>query len=285
LLINLNPRYIWLELAMELSRKFLVKPGKMTGKLKLKEWFDYDANKRKEDVEKDFTHFSSRMSELQYKLYADNRQSLLIILQGVDASGKDGTIRHVMGALNPLSCYAKSFKVPTTEDLSHDYLWRVHMAVPSKGQIAIFNRSHYEDVIEAGVHNLIPKNELTLRYTQINDFERYLSENHVTILKFFLHISKKKKKKRLMARLQDPSKRWKVSESDLKNRKYWDNYMESYEKVLNMCSTKYAPWYIVPSNLKWFRNWVVAQIVVETLDNMKLKYPQPKINASKFSIE
>ena len=270
---------------MELSRKFLVKPGKMAGKLKLKEWFDYDVNKRKEDVEKDFTHFSSRMSELQYKLYADNRQSLLIILQGVDASGKDGTIRHVMGALNPLSCYAKSFKVPTTEDLSHDYLWRVHMEVPSKGQIAIFNRSHYEDVVEVGVHNLIPRNELTLRYIQINDFERYLSENHVTILKFFLHISKDEQKKRLMARLQDPSKRWKVSESDLKNRKYWDNYMESYEKVLNMCSTKYAPWYIVPSNLKWFRNWVVAQIVVETLDNMKLKYPQPKIDASKFSIE
>ncbi|HZC20239.1 MAG TPA: PPK2 family polyphosphate kinase [Nitrososphaeraceae archaeon] len=284
-LINLNPRCIWLELAMELSRKFLVRPEKMTRKLKLKEWFDYDANKRKEDVEKDFTHFSSRMSELQYKLYADNTQSLLIILQGVDASGKDGTIRHVMGALNPLSCYAKSFKVPTTEELSHDYLWRVHMAVPSKGQIAIFNRSHYEDVIEVGVHNLIPRNELTLRYIQINDFERYLSENHITILKFFLHISKDEQKKRLMARLQDPAKRWKISESDLQNRKHWDNYMESYEKVLSMCSTKYAPWYIVPANLKWFRDWVVAHIVVETLDNMKLKYPQPKIDASKFSIE
>lgn len=284
-IINLNPRYIWLELAMELSRKFLVKPEKMTRKLKLKEWFDYDANKRKEDVEKDFTHFSSRMSELQYKLYADNTQSLLIILQGVDASGKDGTIRHVMGSLSPLSCYAKSFKVPTTEELSHDYLWRVHMAVPSKGQIAIFNRSHYEDVIEVGVHNLIPRNELTLRYIQINDFERYLSENHVTILKFFLHISKDEQKKRLMARLQDPAKRWKISESDLQNRKHWDNYMESYEKVLSMCSTKYAPWYIVPANLKWFRDWVVAHIVVETLDNMKLKYPQPKIDASKFSIE
>jgi PPK2 family polyphosphate:nucleotide phosphotransferase len=284
-LINLNPRCIWLELAMELSRKFLVKPEKMTRKLKLKEWFDYDANKRKEDVEKDFTHFSSRMSELQYKLYADNTQSLLIILQGVDASGKDGTIRHVMGALSPLSCYAKSFKVPTTEELSHDYLWRVHMAIPSKGQIAIFNRSHYEDVIEVGVHNLIPRNELTQRYIQINDFERYLSENHVTILKFFLHISKDEQKKRLMARLQDPAKRWKISESDLQNRKHWDNYMESYEKVLSMCSTKYAPWYIVPANLKWFRDWVVAHIVVETLDNMKLKYPQPKIDASKFSIE
>jgi polyphosphate kinase 2 (PPK2 family) len=197
---------------MELSLKFLAKPGKMAKKLKLKEWdADYDANKKKEDAEKDLVHFSSRMSELQYKLFADNSQSLLIILQGVDASGKDGTIRHVMGALNPLSCYAKPFKVPTTEDLSHDFLWRVHMAIPSKGQIAIFHRSHYEDVIEVRIHNLIPKNDLTLRYRQINDFERYLSENHVKILKFFLHISKDEQKKRLIGRPQDLAKRWKIS--------------------------------------------------------------------------
>ena len=271
---------------MDVTQKFLVKPGKMAKKLKLKDSdADYDANKKKQDVERDLAHFSSRMSELQYKLFADNSQSLLIILQGVDASGKDGTIRHVMGALNPQSCYAKSFKVPTTEDLSHDYLWRVHMAIPSKGQIGIFNRSHYEDVIEVRVHNLIPNNELTLRYRQINDFERYLSENHITILKFFLHISKDEQKKRLIARLQDPTKRWKISESDLQNRKYWDNYMDCYEKVLSICSTRYAPWYIVPANLKWYRNWVVAQIVVKTLDSMKLNYPQPKIDISKFSID
>ena len=271
---------------MEVTQKFLVRPGKMAKKLKLKDSdADYDANKKKEDAEKDLVHFSSRMSELQYKLFADNSQSLLIILQGVDASGKDGTIRHVMGALNPQSCYAKSFKVPTTEDLSHDYLWRVHMAIPSKGQIGIFNRSHYEDVIEVRVHNSIPNNELTLRYRQINDFERYLSENHIAILKFFLHIIKDEQKKRLLARLQDPTKRWKISESDLQNRKYWDNYMDCYEKVLSICSTRYAPWYIVPANLKWYRNWVVSQIVVKTLDSMKLKYPQPKIDISKFSID
>ena len=159
----------------------------------------------------------------------------MIILQGVDASGKDGTIRHVMGALNPQSCYVKSFKVPTEEDLSHDYLWRVHIAVPPKGQIAIFNRSHYEDVIEVRVRNLVPKNELTPRYRQINDFERYLSQNHVTILKFFLHISKDEQKKRIKERLMDPTKRWKISEGDLLVRKYWDKYMESYEQALSRC--------------------------------------------------
>jgi PPK2 family polyphosphate:nucleotide phosphotransferase len=198
----------------------------------------------------------------------------VIILQGVDASGKDGTIRHVMGALNPQSCYVKSFKVPTEEGLSHDYLWRVHMAVPAKGQIAIFNRSHYEDVIEVRVRNLVPKNELTPRYRQINDFERYLSENHVTILKFFLHISRDEQKKRLEERLEDPTKHWKISENHSQDVKYWGKYIEAYEEALNTCTTKWTPWYIIPANAKWFRNWAVAQIIVETLDSMKLKYPQ-----------
>src|SRR5919197_2019701 len=271
---------------MELSWKFLVKPRKMPKKLKLKDWdADYHANKNKEDVESELATFSSEMSALQYKLFADNRHALVIVLQGVDASGKDGTIRHVMGALNPQSCYVEAFKVPTTEEFSHDYLWRVHRAVPAKGQVAIFNRSHYEDVIEAHVHNLISKNELTARFRQINDFERYLSENDVTILKFFLHISKDEQKKRLIERLQDPTKHWKISESDLQHRKYWDKYMESYEIVLGVCSTKYAPWYIVPANSKWFRNWVVAQVVTKTLNSLKLSYPQPKIDIPKFSIK
>ena len=267
---------------MELNQKLLIEPEKITKKLRLKDWDpDYDAGKRKEDVESELTHFSSQMSELQYKLFAAKSQSLVIILQGVDASGKDGTIRHVMGALNPQSCYVKSFKVPTEEELSHDYLWRVHMAIPSKGQIAIFNRSHYEDVIEVRVRNLVPKNELSPRYRQINDFERYLSENHVTILKFFLNISKDEQKKRIKERLQDPKKRWKISESDLLAKKYWDKYMESYEDALSRCSTRWAPWYVIPANLKWFRNWAVAQTIVNTLDRMKLKYPQPKVNVSK----
>ena len=214
------------------NQKLLVKPVKTTRKLKLKDSdHDDDADKRKEDVESELAHFSGRMSELQHKLFGANSRSLVIILQGVDASGKDGTIRHVMGALNPQSCYVKSFKVPTEEDLSHDYLWRVHMAAPPKGQIAIFNRSHYEDVIEVRVRNLVPKNELTPRYRQINDFERYLSQNHVTILKFFLHISKDEQKKRIKERLMDPTKRWKISEGDLLVRKYWDKYMESYEQA------------------------------------------------------
>lgn len=267
---------------MELSRKLVVKHGK----LNLKDWDPgFDAGKTKEEAEGEISHFSTQMSELQYKLFADNSKSLLIILQGVDASGKDGTIRHVMGALNPQSCYVKAFKVPTTQDLSHDYLWRVHMAIPSKGQIAIFNRSHYEDVIEAYVRNLVPKNELTLRYRQINDFERYLSENHVVVLKFFLHISKDEQKKRFQERLEHPTKHWKISERDLQDREYWKQYMEAYEETLETCSTGWASWYIVPANLKWFRNWAVAQIIVSTLDSMKLRFPEPRIDLSKFAID
>ena len=270
---------------MNLSQKFVVKPGQTAIKLKLKDWDpDFNAGKKREDVEKELIHFSTQLSKLQQKLFAANSKSLIIILQGVDASGKDGIIRHVMGAFNPQSCYVKPFRVPSTEDLSHDYLWRVHMAVPSKGQIAIFNRSHYEDLVEVRVHNLVPKNKVTLRYRQISDFERYLTENDITILKFFLHISKDEQKKRLQERLEDRTKRWKISEEDLGDRKYWDEYMEYYEEALSKCSTNWAPWYIIPSNLKWFRNWVVAQIIIETLDSMKLKYPEPKIDVSKFVI-
>ncbi|HET7149470.1 MAG TPA: PPK2 family polyphosphate kinase [Candidatus Nitrosopolaris sp.] len=270
---------------IDLNQKLLAKAGKASSRLKLKDWDPgYDADKRKEDVENELAHFSSQMSKLEHKFFAANNHSLLIILQGVDASGKDGTIRHVMGALNPQSCYVKSFKVPTEEELSHDYFWRVHMAIPPKGQIAIFNRSHYEDVIEVRVRKLVPKNDLTLRYRQINDFERYLSENHVTILKFFLHISKDEQKKRIQERLMDPAKRWKISESDLLVRKFWDKYIESYELAMSSCSTSWAPWYIIPANLKWFRNWAVAQIIVNTLDRMKLKYPEPRIDVSKFAI-
>jgi PPK2 family polyphosphate:nucleotide phosphotransferase len=270
---------------MKLSQKFLIKPGKTARKLKLKDWDPgYDGGKKREDVENEMVQFFGKISKLQYKLFAANNQSLLIILQGVDTSGKDGTIRHVMGALNPQSCYVKPFRVPSAEDLSHDYLWRVHAAVPSKGQIVIFNRSHYEDVIEVHVRNLVSKSEMIPRYRQINDFERYLSENNITILKFFLHISKDEQKKRLQERLEDRTKRWKISERDLEDRKYWDKYLESYEEALNKCSTKWAPWYIIPADLKWFRNWAVAQIIIEILSSMKLKYPQPKMDLSKFVI-
>jgi PPK2 family polyphosphate:nucleotide phosphotransferase len=271
---------------MQLRQKLLVTPGKIAKKLNLGDRSpDYDGDKKKENVDHELARLSSQMSELQYKLFADKGQSLIIILQGVDASGKDGTIRHVMGALNPQSCYVKSFKVPSSEEMLHDYLWRIHMSIPQKGQIAIFNRSHYEDVIEVSVHDLVTNNEILRRYRQINDFERYLSENHITILKFFLHISKAEQKKRLQERIEDASKHWKISESDLQDRRYWDMYMSSYEKALTRCSTPWAPWYVIPSNIKWFRNWAVAQIIVNTLERMKLKFPEPKIDISRLVIE
>ncbi len=265
--------------------KFLVEPRKEMRRLNLKKWDpNYDAGKRKEDVEDELVHISSRMSDLQYKLFAAKRQPILIILQGVDASGKDGTIRQVMGALNPQNCYVKSFEVPNEEELSHDYLWRIHKVLPSNGQIAIFNRSHYEDVIEPRVNNLISRNEIIQRYKQINDFERYLSENHITLLKFFLHISKDEQKKRIKERINNPTKRWKISESDLLVTKYWNKYIESYEQALSQCSTRFAPWYIIPANVKWFRNWVIARTIVSRLEEMNLEYPQPKIDVSKLRL-
>jgi PPK2 family polyphosphate:nucleotide phosphotransferase len=271
---------------MQLGQKLLVKPSKLARKLKLEDWnTEYNAYKKKENVERELDRLSRQMSELQYKLFASKNQSLLIILQGVDASGKDGTIRHVMGALNPQNCYVKSFKVPTQEEAAHDYLWRVHMAIPQKGQIAIFNRSHYEDLIEVCVHNSLPKNEILRRYTHINDFERYLSENHVAILKFFLHISKDEQKKRLQERIEDPTKQWKVSESDLQNRKYWDKYIKAYSELLRRCSTSWAPWYVIPANLKWIRNWAVAEIIVNRLTRMKLKFPEPEIDLSSLTMK
>ncbi len=264
-----------IRLSKDLSKKLLVKPGKGTLNLKLKD-FDptYHAGKIKEDIENDMPSIFKQMSYLQYKLFADSSKSLLIILQGVDASGKDGTIKHVMTALNPQNCYVKSFKVPNEEELAHDYLWRIHNAIPPKGQISIFNRSHYEDVIETSVHNVIPNDELAMRYRQINEFERYLSENHVTILKFFLYISKEEQKKKLEARLEDPTKHWKIKESDFIDHQYWDEYIEAYEKVLNLCNTEWAPWYVIPANSKHFRNWAIAKIITKTLENMKLEFPE-----------
>jgi PPK2 family polyphosphate:nucleotide phosphotransferase len=272
---------------MDLDKNLLISPGhETTKKLKLKDWDpDYTGGKSKRDMECELSKLLSRMSELQYKLFADSSKSILIILQGVDASGKDGTIRRVMGALNPQSCYVKPFKFPTTEEISHDYLWRVHIAVPQRGQIAIFNRSHYEDVINVLVNDKDSEKDIGSRFRQINDFERYLSENSITILKFFLYISKNEQKKKLQERLENPDKHWKLSESDFVTPKYWDRYMKAYEEVLRLCSTEWAPWYIIPANVKAFRNWAVAQIIVKTLENMKLKYPDPKIDVSKFVID
>jgi len=227
----------------------------------------------------------SRMEDLQYRLYAESRRALLIILQGMDAGGKDGTVRHVMSGLNPQGCRVTSFKVPSAEEAGHDFLWRIHKAAPAHGEIGIFNRSHYEDVLVVRVHRLVPKPVWSARYAQINAFEKLLTENGVTILKFFLHISKQEQKERLEARLEDSTRNWKISPADLKERERWNDYVKAYEAVLEKCSTSATPWFIIPSNKKWFRNLAVSQIIVETLEGMNPKFPKPAFDISKLKVK
>lgn len=267
-----------------LIKDLVVRPNM---EVKLNEWDpDYDGGIFKKEVERTLNKdLLDRMSDLQYKLFADKNQSLLIILQGIDTSGKDSTIRHVMDAFNPQSCRVISFKAPNDEELSHDYLWRIHKVTPAKGEIVIFNRSHYEDVIEARVQRLIPEDVWFERYRQINEFERYLYENNIKTVKLLLHISKDEQKKRLEDRIKDPSKHWKFSEADIIKRKYWDKYIAAYEEAISLCSTPWAPWYIIPANTKWFRNFAIANIVVKSLEDMKLRFPAPQIDFSKVVID
>jgi PPK2 family polyphosphate:nucleotide phosphotransferase len=213
---------------------------------------------------------------LQEILYAQAAHAVLVVLQGLDTSGKDGTIRKVFGSIPPLGITAIGFKKPTPDELAHDFLWRIHRAVPPIGMIAIFNRSHYEDVLIARVHNLVEPDRIEARYRQINDFECHLVENRVTVIKFFLHISKKEQKKRLQARLANPTKRWKFNPDDISERQYWDEYVAAYEVALQRCSTIEAPWFIVPADRKWYRNAIIARIVRRTLEAMDLRYPEDK---------
>ncbi|MFI4871437.1 MAG: polyphosphate kinase 2 family protein [Phycisphaerales bacterium JB061] len=213
------------------------------------------------------------MQQLQYRLAAEAKRSLLIVLQGMDCSGKDGTTRRVLGPLNPQGVRVWSFKKPTDEELAHDYLWRVHKVVPRRGMIGVFNRSHYEDVLVVRVLNLVPESEWSLRYDQINDFERLLTESGTRILKFMLHISKDEQKERLQARLDDPEKGWKFALGDLETRKRWDEYMDAYEAMLERCSTPDAPWFVIPADRKWYRNWAISSIVRRELELMDPKTP------------
>lgn len=215
-----------------------------------------------------------RLRKLQHLLYADNRHTLLVVLQAMDTAGKDGTIRNVMSGLNPVGCVVTSFKAPAGEEREHDFLWRVHKAVPRLGVIGVFNRSHYEDVLVARVHELVARKTWESRYRQINDFERMLTENGVAILKFFLHISKAEQARRLRARLEDESKNWKFSEVDLEERKLWKDYQQAYEDAINECSTDWAPWHIVPADRKWARDCIVARAMLDKLESLKLRYPK-----------
>ncbi len=217
---------------------------------------------------------TERIARLQRVFYADARHALLIVLQGRDAAGKDGTIRHVFGAVNPQGCEVTSFKEPTHLELRHDYLWRVHERVPARGMIGIFNRSHYEDVLVERVRGLVPRKVWHDRYRQINDFERMLTENGVVILKFFLHVSRAEQRRRLTDRLTDPTKNWKFNVGDLEDRRRWGAFTSAYRDALRKCSTKRAPWYFVPADDKKVRNWLVAEVILEALDGLNLRYPK-----------
>jgi PPK2 family polyphosphate:nucleotide phosphotransferase len=258
-----------------------LKEGKRDDEISLSKWNPDDTfGKEKEEIEKELDEILPELAELQYKLYAEREKSLLIILQGTDASGKDGVIRNVIRVFNPAGCKVESFKVPTSEELSHDFLWRIHKVIPSKGYIGIFNRSHYEDVIEVRVNNIVSKTIWSQRYRQINDFERHLSENDIRIVKFFLYISKKEQRDRLRDRVLDPSENWKVSAEDYVRTKKWDLYMEAYEDALKLCSTEWTPWYVVPANKKWFRNWVVAKVIRQNLLKLDPNFPTKNIDKS-----
>jgi PPK2 family polyphosphate:nucleotide phosphotransferase len=258
-----------------------LKEGKRDDEISLSKWNPDDTfGKEKEEIEKELDEILPELAELQYKLYAEREKSLLIILQGTDASGKDGVIRNVIRVFNPAGCKVESFKVPTSEELSHDFLWRIHKVIPSKGYIGIFNRSHYEDVIEVRVNNIVSKTIWSQRYRQINDFERHLSENNIRIVKFFLYISKEEQRDRLRDRVLDPSENWKVSAEDYVRTKKWDLYIEAYEDALKLCSTEWTPWYVVPANKKWFRNWVVAKVIRQNLLKLDPNFPTKNIDKS-----
>jgi PPK2 family polyphosphate:nucleotide phosphotransferase len=237
-----------------------------------------------EAVEKLMPQNLAAMTELQDKLYAQNRHCLLIVLQAMDAAGKDGIIKHVMSGLNPQGVQVVSFKQPSSEELDHDYLWRIYKALPSRGEIGIFNRSHYEEVIITKIHNLVANQQIPLelvnkniweeRYRQMNDFERHLSENGTRVVKIYLHLSKDEQRDRLIARIQEKVKNWKFSPGDVQERKYWDEYMKAYEEMMENTSTTLAPWYCVPADSKWFARYIVSQIVRQELEAINPQYPE-----------
>jgi PPK2 family polyphosphate:nucleotide phosphotransferase len=269
---------------MGLLKRFMVRDG---DKVDLSDYDPDDSaglgNKAHAQERLDKCH--SRLADLQELLYAEGKRALLIVLQAMDAGGKDGTIRHVMSSCNPQSCRVASFKAPTPEELAHDFLWRIHQAVPRHGEIGIFNRSHYEDVLVVRVHKLAPKDVWRQRYDQINAFEAELAAGGVHILKFFLHISRQEQLKRLKERLADPKKHWKISPADFQERPYWEQYMKAYADAIGRCSTRQAPWFIIPANQKWFRNLAISEIIVETLAGLNMKYPEPAFDISKIKVK
>jgi PPK2 family polyphosphate:nucleotide phosphotransferase len=265
--------------------KLIVKPG---SKVRLKH-FDPSYHGKHESHRSALPEIQrnlQKMEQLQYLMYAESKHSLLIVLQGLDAAGKDGVVRHVLTGMNPSGCVASNFKQPTATELGHDFLWRVHPHVPAKGSVAIFNRSHYEDVLVVRVHGLVPEKIWSKRYDEINDFEKLIAaQSNTTILKFFLHISKQEQLARFAKRLDDPAHQWKISESDYRERKYWNDYTEAFEDALTKTSTEHAAWFVIPSNHKWFRDLAVSQIIARTMEDMKMQIPKPTADLAKIRRE
>ena len=262
---------------------FTFKPGKKIRLSRLDTASTGDF-KNPEDAAPKLKKYIERLTELQNRLYAANGEAVLIVLQGTDTCGKDGTVKHVMSGCNPAGVDVAAFKVPSEEEAAHDFLWRIHRAVPRKGQIVIFNRSHYEDVLVTRVHGLVPKAVWKRRFEMINSFEKMLSENGVTILKFFLHISRAEQKRRLQERLKDPKKNWKFKPADLKERDSWAAYQSAYDDALSRCNTPWAPWHVVPADVKWYRNHVVAKTLVKTLERIDPQFPALSIDPSRIRI-
>jgi PPK2 family polyphosphate:nucleotide phosphotransferase len=262
---------------MSYRKQFRIAPG---SDLRLKDFDPAFAGKHedKKAALKRVAELRLRLDDLQNRLYAEKKRSVLICLQGLDAAGKDGVVRHALASMNPAGCRAVSFKEPSKEELAHDFLWRIEQQAPRRGEVAIFNRSHYEDVLIVRVHNLVPKKVWSKRYDEINDFERRLAENDTHILKFFLHIGKEEQLERFKQRLDDPARQWKISEADYAEREYWDDYTAAYEDAIGKCSTSDAPWYVIPANHKWFRDLAISEILVETMEKMGITMPQPTVD-------
>ncbi len=263
-------------------KRYVVEPDQ---KIKLSDW-DPDSTPAwkgdKETAEKEIAKINDELEALQEQLYAEGKHKVLIVLQGMDTSGKDGVIRRAFDGVNPLGVRVASFKVPTAPEVARDYLWRIHQQVPGRGEIVIFNRSHYEDVLVVRVHTLVPEEQWKRRYDHIRHFEQMMADEGTTILKFYLHIDMEEQRQRLLARLDEPDKRWKFNPGDLEERKLWDKYEKAYEDVLSKTSQKDAPWIIVPANRKWYRDLVILAALVDTLKGLKMEFPQPAENLDSY---
>jgi PPK2 family polyphosphate:nucleotide phosphotransferase len=268
---------------MKIKSPYLIKPNSNV-RLAKKSTSDTGGYKSEEAAATTLVKHRKQLADLQDVFYANQSKALLIVLQGMDTAGKDGTISHIFSGINPQGCDVASFKVPTPLEARHDFLWRAHAQVPPRGMINIFNRSHYEDVLSPRVHNLISAKVASRRLEDINKFESFLFDNDVLILKFYLHISRDEQTRRLQSRIDNKQKHWKLSEADLHERKFWPQYIDAYDHILSTTSTKHAPWFVIPSDNKWYRNIAISTIIVDVMQSLKLKFPNPTVDASAIKL-